>query len=185
MWILVFWTDLIWNAAHNLLLRLLSNRKASWAAWNVDYDGISTMSAECSLMCILHTNMHHPPLRSPASYWLVRRVERKDGLLRDERWSRWIFKIWFSWSAEKLVLIDRHAKQSAMYTHMCTYAILYMLGQWKSACIAGAIKHFHRLAVLIRRMGRWACGVHSVHSGFEAYIALSQATHFSTHVCKM
>lgn len=46
----------------------------------------------------------------------------------------------------------------------------------------GSIKHFHRVAVLIRRVGQWACGVYSNPAGgFEAYesvIALSQATHF-------
>lgn len=93
-----------------------SQTEVSRAAWNVDYEGISTISAECSLMRVLHTNRHHPPLHFPASYWLVSRVKREDGLLRDERWSRWIFQIWFSRSSEKPAVVDSHAEQSVMYT---------------------------------------------------------------------
>lgn len=87
--------------------------KASWLAW---YKG------QCSLMCILaHTHTTHP-LHSTlrGSYWLTRRVKRKDGLLRDERWSRWILLMRFSWSAEIKPFLERRGKQSCMHTQMCT-----------------------------------------------------------------
>lgn len=46
-------------------------------------------------ICVFYTHTHS----MPSFYWLARGITSKDRLLRDERWSRWILQIRFSWCA--------------------------------------------------------------------------------------